>query len=102
MNKFGRRLWRPAVEYYFSTDRSEKKKAARICVSSHSCAMVCAIADFPEPAGPYIHKTRELAFSSSRTHFIILSRTATRVFGWYFGGSKDCSESWKAAVAVAR
>ena len=68
---------------------------------SHNSAVVCAIADLPEPAGPYAHITWEPSFSSDRTHFIILSRTATRVLGWHLGGSKYCSELWKAAVAVA-
>ena len=80
----------------------EKKKPARSCVYSHNSVMVCAIANLPEPAGPYIHMTWEFSFSSNRTHLIILLRTATQVLGWHLGGSKRCSELWKAAVAVAR
>ena len=80
----------------------EKKKAARSWAYSYNSAMVCAIADLPEPVGPYTYMTWEFVSSSNRTHLIILSRTATRVLGWHLGGSKHCSELWKAAVAVAR
>ena len=86
-------------------DRSflEKKKlASRIISSSHISAMVWAIADFPAPAGPYTHIIKASRSSPHWIHFMILVRTAKRVFGWHLGGSNRSSELWNAAVAVAR
>ena len=81
----------------------EKKKLASIIISSsHISAMVCAIADFPAPAGPYTHIMNASRSSSHLIHFIIFSRTAIRVFGWHLGGSKRSYELWNALVAVAR
>ena len=63
----------------------------------HICAIVCAIADFPAPAGPYIHKTR-VGRLELVTQAMISSTTATLVFSWHSGGSPRLAELCNAPV----
>ena len=69
--------------YQIQVDASflEKKKLARINISSHISVMVCAIADFPALAGPYTHIMNVSRLSSHLIHFMIFLRTAIWVFG---------------------
>ena len=57
----------------------KKKLASKIISCSHMSAMVCAIADFPDPAGPYTHIMNLLPVYLM--HFMIFSRMARCVFG---------------------
>ena len=59
----------------------KKKLASKISSSSHISAIVCAIADFPAPAGPYNHIMKESRSPSHLIHFMISERTARRVLG---------------------
>jgi hypothetical protein len=71
--------------------REQKKLAARIPALSHIFAMVCAIAVFPAPAGPFIHKTWGCR-PEAVTQVMISSTTATLVFSWHFGASPRSAE----------
>jgi len=71
--------------------REQKKLAASIPVLSHIFAMVCAIAVFPAPAGPFIHKTWGCR-PEAVTQVMISFTTATLVFSWHFGASPRSAE----------
>ena len=58
----------------------KKKLASKIISCSHISAIVSAIGDFPAPAGPYNHIINASESSSRLIHFMILLRTAMRVF----------------------
>jgi len=71
--------------------REQKKLAARIPALSHILAILCAIAVFPAPAGPFIHKTWGCR-SEAATQAMTSSMTATLVFSWHFGESPRSAE----------
>ena len=78
----------------------EKKKLA----ASHpfflqSSLIVCAKADLPAPAGPYI-LTMEGAGLLSSIQSMIFFVTASRVSGWHLAGSMRSLESNTAAIAL--
>ena len=77
--------------------REKKKLKASMFSSSHCCAMVWAIVDFPEPAGPW---SQHIGWSSLlSTHAITISSTLFRVSSWHVDACSDSrSEELYAAL----
>lgn len=74
----------------FALLRSKKKLAASFPISSYSSAILCAIADFPEPAGPLIQQIGGLWTASN--HCLISCLTSTRVSRRHLGAVERSAE----------
>ena len=76
--------------------REKKKLAARRPTLAHISAIVFAIADFPAPAGPYIHKIKSLRALPFAIKDMICLKIVFLVWGWHLGASYSSPELWKA------
>lgn len=63
------------------SEREKKKEASKNFSSSHHSAMDLAIYDLPAPGAPYSHKTEDFSMFLRDIQSLILSSTATGVFG---------------------
>ena len=79
--------------------REKKKLAASPPESWKSSAIVCKMADFPEPAGALIQRIR-VPFASSKTQLSMSLIMAFWVSLWHFGASWRSLESCIAPAAI--
>ena len=86
------------AQFRRGSDLEKKKLARRRLASWQSSAILCAIADFPHPAGPWSHMMKLSVLSFPRTQFIILSVTASLVLGGHHEMSVQRPCSVRASV----
>lgn len=79
-----------SMELRLGLPREKKKLPPKIWHSAYCSAIVWAIADFPDPAGPC---SQIIGLSPLSISAVSCLRTSTRVPGWHFGGGCLSCES---------